>query len=328
MVPDVWLITGGAGYIGSHISDLFLAREIPIVIYDSLLTGTASRVDYLNMKHNLRIPFIRADIRDLDCLRSTIIANKVTGIIHTAALKSVSESLKMPDLYSEINYKGTAGLIGVMQELKIRKLIFSSTAAVYGDPNSLLPCKESDLPSPISPYGKSKLSAEELVTNFNTDVENLGVSLRFFNVIGRASSSLTDNSIENLVPIVLSKLINNESPEIYGTDYPTKDGTCVRDYVDVRDIARAHLEISMKSTWVPPVLNIGTGIGISVDSIVNLIIARSNRVGIKTIKRGRRQGDPAFLCAEIGLASRELGFTTVYDLASSIDSLHLGQNLF
>ena len=163
--------------------------------------------------------------------------------------------------------------------------------------------------------------AEAKITSFINQPGNFGTSLRFFNVVGTAAKELLDNSVENLVPIVLGKLNKNEAPEIFGTDYPTPDGTCIRDYVDVRDIARAHLAAADAIKPLPPALNIGTGRGASVREVINLVLSATNKKETKVIESPRRAGDPAFLCADVDLAKSSMGFTSRYSLQESIASL-------
>ena len=316
-----WMITGGAGYIGSHIAELFLSEKKRIVIYDSFTQGLRSRIEFLEQKYSCSIPVVEGDIRDFARLELALRDFNVTGVIHTAALKSVAESFENPDNYIEINFKATSEMLNIAKKLNIRKFIFSSTAAVYGDPGTLVACQESDKPKPISPYGYSKLLAENCVTSFLGLKGNSGCSLRFFNVIGTSSPYLQDNSADNLLPIVLRKLSEGEPPVIYGDDYPTSDGTCVRDYVDVRDIARAHLAISQSQIKIPSILNIGTGKGISVREMIDLVLRIKSRNEVKSMKSFRREGDPAFLCADAKLAYTSIGFQTEYTLSESIENL-------
>lgn len=316
-----WMITGGAGYIGSHIAELFLSEKKRVVIYDSFTQGLRSRIEYLERKYSCSIPVVEGDIRDFARLELVLRDLDVTGIIHTAALKSVTESFEEPDNYMEINFNATSEILSIARKLNIKKFIFSSTAAVYGDPGTLIACQEDDKPKPISPYGYSKLLAENCVTSFLSIKGNSGCSLRFFNVVGTSSPHLQDNSNDNLLPIVLKKLSEGNPPIIYGNDYPTRDGTCVRDYVDVRDIARAHLAISKSRTKIPPILNIGTGKGISVQEIIDLVLKIKTRNDIQPLKSSRREGDPVFLCADAKLAYTSIGFQTEYTLSESIENL-------
>jgi UDP-glucose 4-epimerase len=321
MTQERWLLTGGAGYIGAHIADEFIRAGKSVVIYDSLYQGLEHRIQYLRTKHKADIPLINADIRDYNELEGVIRKYKIDGIVHTAALKAVGESMEKPDEYFEVNLTATNELIDIASRNNVKKFIFSSTAAVYGSPDSMDPCKEDGPKTPISPYGDSKYQAEAKVTAFINTPGNHGTSLRFFNVVGTAAPELLDNSVENLVPIVLGKLNAGKAPEIFGTDYPTTDGTCIRDYVDVRDIARAHLAAANATQTLPPALNIGTGRGASVREIIKLALEATNKTDIQIIESPRRAGDPAFLCADINLAKSAIGFTSRYSLEESIRSL-------
>jgi UDP-glucose 4-epimerase len=272
MTRETWLITGGAGYIGTHIADLFIADGKDVVLLDSLYQGLESRVEYLRKKHNQEIPLEVVDIRDYTALENILSNQSFTGIVHTAALKAVGESVEKPDEYKEVNFTASAELLKLAQKHGIKKFLFSSTAAVYGSPDTMEPCKENGPLAPISPYGSTKLDAESKVTEFINTAGNSGTSLRFFNVVGTGAQELLDNSVENLVPIVLGKLNKGEAPVIFGTDYATQDGTCVRDYVDVRDIAQAHLVAANATSAIPPIINVGTGRGASVREIINLVL--------------------------------------------------------
>jgi UDP-glucose 4-epimerase len=321
MTQETWLLTGGAGYIGTHIADEFIRAGKSVVIYDSLYQGLESRIVYLRAKHNVEIPFVKADIRDYNELENVIRTHIFDGIVHTAALKAVGESMEKSDEYFQVNLEATQELIAIAKRNNVKKFIFSSTAAVYGSPDSMDPCKEDGPKAPISPYGDSKYQAESAVTAFINTPGNHGTSLRFFNVVGAAAPELLDNSVENLVPIVLGKLNKGEAPTIFGTDYPTPDGTCIRDYVDVRDIARAHLAAANATTKLPDTMNIGTGRGASVREIIKLVLEATNKTDTQVIETDRRDGDPAFLCADINLAKTAMGFTSKYSLEESVRSL-------
>jgi len=321
MTRETWLITGGAGYIGTHIADLFIAEGKDVVLIDSLYQGLKPRVDYLSKRHGLEIPLHVIDIRDYTAVENILKSQPFTGIVHTAALKAVGESVEKPDEYKEVNFTATTELLKLAQKYGVKKFLFSSTAAVYGSPDTMEPCKENGPLAPISPYGSTKLDAESKVTEFINTPGNSGTSLRFFNVVGTASQELLDNSVENLVPIVLGKLNKGEAPVIFGTDYPTEDGTCVRDYVDVRDIAQAHLVAANATGAIPPIINVGTGRGASVREIINLVLDAVNKSDTEVIEAPRRAGDPAFLCANVDLAATELGFKSKYSLEESIRSL-------
>ena len=321
MTSETWLLTGGAGYIGTHIADEFISAGKSVVIVDSLYQGLESRITFLRAKHGAEIPFIKCDIRDYNEIENAIREYKIDGIVHTAALKAVGESMEKPDEYFQVNLDATKELIEIAKRNGVKKFIFSSTAAVYGSPDSMEPCKEDGPKAPISPYGDSKYQAESSVTAFINEPGNHGTSLRFFNVVGTAAPELLDNSVENLVPIVLGKLNKGQAPVIFGTDYPTTDGTCIRDYVDVRDIARAHLAAANATTKLPPAMNIGTGRGASVREIIKLVLDATNKSDTAVIENPRRAGDPAFLCADVTLAKSAMGFQSQYSLEASIRSL-------
>jgi UDP-glucose 4-epimerase len=321
MTRETWLITGGAGYIATHVADLFLADGKEVVLLDSLYQGLETRVNYLRKKYNQEIPLHVVDIRDYTAVENILKSQAFTGIVHTAALKAVGESVEKPDEYKEVNYTATTELLDLAKKHGVKKFLFSSTAAVYGSPDTMEPCKENGPLSPISPYGSTKLDAESKVTEFINTPGNSGASFRFFNVVGTASLELLDNSVENLVPIVLGKLRNGQAPVIFGNDYPTADGTCVRDYVDVRDIAAAHLAAANSTKAIPAIINVGTGRGASVREIINLVLNATNKSDTEVIESPRRAGDPAFLCADVELAAKEMGFRSKYSLEESIRSL-------
>jgi UDP-glucose 4-epimerase len=321
MTMQKWLLTGGAGYIGSHVADAFLASGKDVIIYDSLYQGLESRIEYLRKKYNKEIPLIVADIRDTAKFDEVLTTYKPYGVVHTAALKAVGESMEKPDEYFEVNFHATTKMLELITKRDIKNFIFSSTAAVYGAPDHSNPIKEDDPKNPISPYGASKLAAEGEVNKFLAIPGNHGTSLRFFNVVGTAAPELTDNSVENLVPIVIGKLNAGEPPVIYGTDYPTPDGTCVRDYVDVRDIAGAHLAAADSTKVLPLAMNVGTGRGGSVSEVVRLVSNAAGKSEVVAEERDRRAGDPAFLCADVTLIEKKTGFKSTKSLEESIDSI-------
>jgi UDP-glucose 4-epimerase len=320
--PQTWLLTGGAGYIGSHVADAFLASGKDVVIYDSLYQGLESRIECLRKKYNKEIPLIVADIRDTDKFDEVLTTYKPYGIVHTAALKAVGESMEKPDEYFEVNFHATTKMLELISKHGIKNFIFSSTAAVYGAPDHSNPIKEDDPKNPISPYGASKLAAEGEVNKFLAIPGNHGTSLRFFNVVGTAAPELLDNSVENLVPIVINKLKAGQPPVIYGTDYPTPDGTCIRDYVDVRDIAGAHLAAADSTTTLPLAMNVGTGRGGSVREVIKLVCEAAGRSDVVASEKDRRAGDPAFLCADVTLISKSIGFNAKFSLETSTESVY------
>lgn len=316
-----WLITGGAGYIGAHIADSFLANGESVVIYDSLKSGLESRVHYLDKKHKKEIPLEIEDIRDTKALARVFNEYRPQGIIHTAALKSVSESMVKSKEYFDVNFVATKQLLEIVSAHKIKKFIFASTAAIYGSPTHPNLVKEDDIPNPISPYGASKLQAELEVKSFLNIPGNFGTSLRFFNVVGAEGTALSDNLGENLIPIVIDKIKQKLRPVIYGVDYPTPDGTCVRDYVDVRDVAMAHLLAARSKRSLPTAMNVGRGHGYSVREVIGLVSVLLETTNIPPDVGQRRSGDPALLCADIELIKAQLGFSARYNLEESLRNI-------
>lgn len=318
---EKWFITGGAGYVGSHIADRFLADGKEVVIYDSFSNGSEVRIDYLNHKYGKDILVIRADIRDSETLATSFERVRPNGVIHTAALKSVSESVSNPEKYFSVNLEATCSLIEVMERFEVNRVVFSSTAAVYGSTSKRSAVTEDYPCNPVSAYGASKLAAEKEITKFLQKKDKVGASLRFFNVVGAASPELSDSSMENLIPIVFNKLINGENISIFGSNYPTDDGTCVRDYVDVRDIANAHLAIANSREILPFVMNVGTGLGLSVRDVISRIAEVAGIAEIYFDEAEPRAGDIASIFADVSLINRSLGFASQYNFESSIRSL-------
>ena len=321
MTAQTWLITGGAGYVGSHIADVFLANKKDVIIYDVAQAGQSSRIEYLIKKHERDIPFFKGDIRDLETIDVLLKSYKPYGVIHAAALKSVTESIDKPTEYHDINFTGTKNLLELLKKNEIKNFLFSSTAAVYGAPDNSVPVKESDFKNPISPYGATKLAAEGEVNSFLSKSENNGTSLRFFNVIGTSSKNLVDDSVANLVPIVVQNIVQGKAPVIYGVDFQTSDGTCVRDYVDVRDVAAAHLACAESIIKLPSAMNIGTGRGVSVREMIDLVLESMGSRDVVPLEVNRRSGDPAFLCADVSLIREAIGFRAKYSVRESIESL-------
>ena len=318
---ETWLVTGGAGYIGSHVAALLLENNFEIVILDSFVNGLESRLSYLEEKFQRKLPLIRADIRDFQTLESMLGKYKPDGVLHLAALKSVADSIENENEYLDVNQIGTRNIVNVSNNLGIKKIIFSSTAAVYESLTGSELMSENQNLKPISPYGISKMLAEIELEKFLNVAGNNGTALRFFNVVGSSCPELADSSTENLVPKVMNKIAIGEPPIVFGADYPTNDGTCIRDYVDVRDIARAHLSVIHNLESVPAALNIGTGKGISVLETIQMILGCLKKESLGIEIGARRDGDPAFACADVSLMRSVTGFESKYTLKESILSL-------
>lgn len=318
-----WIITGGSGYVGSHIADEFIKSGMSVVIYDSQQQGLQARIEFLKNRHNTDVPYIMGDIRDVLAFSNVLETHKPYGIVHAAALKSVSESMLNEEEYFDVNFNGTSRILESCKLHNVQNFIFSSTAAVYGSTKDAMPINENEETNPISPYGASKLAAEKAVTDFLKLNGNHGTSLRYFNVVGTSAPQLRDNSTENLVPIILDKLKNGQAPVIFGTDYGTRDGTCLRDYIDVRDLARAHRLAAESIRSLPYVLNVGSGVGGTVREVINLVMRELGQSTVEPVEALRRSGDAASVCADISLILKKLEFKPEFSLQDSIKSLFM-----
>ncbi|OIQ81308.1 UDP-glucose 4-epimerase [mine drainage metagenome] len=284
-----------------------------VVVYDNLASGSAERIESL-------APLEIGDIRDAELVRSVLLKYKFDGIIHMAAEKSVEESKRFPEKYDEVNRLGSELLLDVAKDCQVEAFLFSSSAAVYGNPSTGF-VDENSLTLPISPYGETKLMAERALNKLVNERVLRGTSLRYFNVAGAVSKKMADTSKSNLIPMVLDAIKDGQRPRIFGNDYPTKDGTCIRDYVHVEDIAAAHL-IAGKALFtsaLPPCFNIGTGVGYSVQEIVSALLRESGS-GLLPSVVPARSGDPASLVANVSLAKEVLNFTASRQLDEIVHS--------
>lgn len=302
-----WLITGGAGYIGSHIVKLLSEEKQEITVVDNFSSG---KKDRLPPSVNL----IKLDICDSIGLENIFKVRKFSHVIHLAALKSVSESFLNPEAYKKVNYEATITLIDLAVKNQVKNFVFSSTAAVYGNLESGIAFENSPT-IPISPYGATKLGAENYLSAQIGKGNISGVSLRYFNVAGATEPKLVDLKSENLIPRIIELIRAGIKPQVFGSDYSTPDGTCVRDYVHVQDIARAHLMCTKfgKEQKLPVAMNIGTGKGSSVLDVINSI-SRNLGKNLEFELLPRRTGDPALLIANTELIASNLDFTTEFNL--------------
>ena len=306
------LVVGGAGYIGAHIAWLLQEGGYQVRIYDDFSNGLKSRVE------GKFDDVVIGDVLDRKLLVDSLAG--IDGVIHLAAKKAVGESVSNPLKYYENNVGGTLNILAAMSVNGVKNLIFSSTAAVYS-PSEKLTISEDDSTEPLSPYGQTKLLAEKLISNVASAEGLSAISLRYFNVVGSIRDEFGDNSKDNLVPKVFAALKSGAEPEIYGDDYLTKDGSCIRDYIHVGDLAEAHilaLEQVFKSK-VNEIYNVGSGDGYSVSEMISQI---SKTIG-KTLTPkivARRAGDTAQLIASISKIERDLGWRPKYTLKEMIDS--------
>jgi UDP-glucose 4-epimerase len=306
------LVTGGAGYIGAHVAAELLKSGYGIRIYDDFSNGLHRRVD-----GKFR------DIVDGDMLdRVKLLAalDGIDAVIHLAAKKSVEESVKDPLKYYENNVGGSLNLLGAMAAKGVKQLVYSSSAAVYS-PNDKEAVLEDDPTAPLSPYGASKLLAEQLISSVGSAEQISNISLRYFNVVGSNIAEFGDNSKDNLVPKVFLALKNGKRPQIYGSDYPTPDGTCIRDYIHVQDLALAHLAALKKveSGYISQVYNVGSGKGYSVKEMMDQISKSIGR-DINPEVSQARAGDSPKLIASIDKIREQLGWSPKASLEEMIDS--------
>ncbi len=314
------LVTGGAGYIGSFMTRLLLDKGYEVVVLDNLERGHKEALDP-------RAKFIQGDIKDEDELQTLFANHKFDAIIHFAGYISVEESTKDPEKYEVNNVKGSATLFeAAIQVGKVDKFIFSSTAAVYGDPLEV-PIPESHPKNPTSPYGKTKLATEE---NLETLREEQGISyvcLRYFNASGAAldGSLGEDHHPEtHLIPNAIKAAITGREFKLFGTDYDTPDGTCVRDYIHVYDLAEAHLLALRKIDEDPGgyIYNVGTGKGYSNREVIDMVKKVSQNDFSVRIE-DRRAGDASILVADVTKIKTELGFEAQYsDLENIVTSAY------
>ena len=312
-----WLVTGGAGYIGSHIVQAMDQKGFQVVVVDDLSSGIASRL-------SSEIPLVQTSLRNSEALHNVFDTHNISGVVHLAAKKRVGESVERPDYYWQENVGGLQNLLTAMNAHNVKNFVFSSSAAVYGQP--VLPdgelITEETQCFPINPYGATKLEGEVL-SQAAAESNGLNVvALRYFNVAGAGRPELGDQYIFNLVPIVFDALDRGERPIIFGDDYSTPDGSCVRDYVHVQDLSDAHIaaiEFVEKSATGYIAINIGTGSGASVFEVIQMI-QEVTGISIDPIIGSRREGDPVALVADVSLAKDILGWQSNRNLRDIVSS--------
>ncbi|MFF2043833.1 UDP-glucose 4-epimerase GalE [Kitasatospora sp. NPDC058170] len=303
-----WLITGGAGYIGGHVVQQLLDAGERVAVLDDFSTGDRTRLPQ-------GVALIEGSTLDRTVLDAAIREHGVQGILHFAAKKQVGESVEQPFFYYRENMIGLQTVLEAAAEGGVKRFLFSSSAAVYGMPDVDL-VTESTPCAPMSPYGETKLAGEWLVSAVGKAHGMSTVSLRYFNVAGAASPELSDAGVFNLIPMVFERLTAGTAPRIFGADYPTPDGTCVRDFIHVADIASAHVAAARRLAADPAgetalILNIGRGEGVSVKEMLDVIgkVTGYDATGEVT---PRRAGDPARVVASAELIRRELDWTARY----------------
>ncbi|MFD8423065.1 UDP-glucose 4-epimerase GalE [Streptomyces sp. NPDC059466] len=298
-----WLITGGAGYIGAHVARAMAEAGERVVALDDLSAGVARRLPE-------SIPLVHGSSLDGDLLKRVLAEHAVTGVVHLAARKQVGESVEQPTRYYQENVGGLATLLEAAAGAGVRRFLFSSSAAVYGNPDVDLITEDTPC-APMSPYGETKLAGEWLVRATGRAHGMATVCLRYFNVAGAATPELADTGVFNVIPMVFDRLTRGEAPRIFGGDYPTPDGTCVRDYIHVADLAEAHLAAARRlaaGATGDLTVNIGRGEGVSVRELLTLVAEVSGDTR-EPVVEPRRPGDAPRAVASAGLAARELGWS-------------------
>lgn len=310
------LVTGGAGYIGSHIVHDLVAMDYEVTVLDDLSTGLGSRIPP-------KVRFVEMDICSERSLFNLFRKNSFDTVIHLAGKKSVSESFLNFELYKKVNFFGTSYLVKSAEAFGVKNFIFSSTAAIY-DGSSQTRVNELSPKIPISPYGVTKLEAENIIRESRNRSSMNTCSLRFFNVAGAGSVDLKDSGKTNLISIVFDQVSKGVRPIIFGEDYATKDGTCIRDYVHVLDISRAHIMAlqKMSKETIPAEINIGTGQGYSVKEVIFEILA-ATRSDLTPIIGERREGDFPNLIADNTLMLKTLGMLKLRGLREIVDSINV-----
>ncbi len=314
------LVTGGAGYIGSHTCVELLEAGYDVVVVDNLCNASHESLNRVEVITCKPVVFYQVDVRHAEGLKQVFSAHGIDAVIHFAGLKAVGESVEFPERYFDNNVKGTAVLCEVMSEHNCKKLVFSSTASVYGFPSNK-PIAENAPTSPAQPYGETKLAVEEhLHTLCESDASWSAISLRYFNPVGAHESGLIGEDPSgipnNLTPYITQVAIGKrEMLQVWGDDWPTHDGTGVRDYIHVVDLAKGHVKALEKLTDEPGelVVNLGTG---RPYSVMDVRAAFEKAVGrdIPYEIKGRREGDIAIYFADPGLAKKLLDWEARLDI--------------
>lgn len=302
------LVTGGAGYVGSFMTKALLMQSYEVIVIDNLQRGAKEAVDS-------KAEFIKGDILDKSFLKEFFSQHKVDTILHFAGLISMEESVKKPYLYFENNSLGSLNLIEAAVASGIKKFIFSSTAGVYGNPTKI-PIPENHPTIPTNPYGESKLIVEKILSWYH-EVYNLSfASLRYFNAAGASLDGKLGEKHDpetHIIPLAMKAALKNKEFYLYGTDYPTNDGTCIRDYIHVLDLVESHIQALslLEKKKGEFFYNVGTGAGFSNREVIEMV-KRVSKVDFKVVEKDRRPGDAKILIADSTKIIKELGFSPKY----------------
>jgi len=297
-----WLLTGGAGYIGAHVTRSLLASGREVVVLDDLSAGLARKVPE-------GVPLEQVDVCDRAAVVEVLRRHEVSGVVHLAAKKAVGESVERPHFYYRQNVEGAMALTEAMADVGVRRFVYSSSASVYGPTDAALVSEDTDT-LPISPYGQTKLIGEWIGADLAVAEGFSVVALRYFNVAGAAADELGDVGAFNLIPMVLRAHTDGRRPMVFGDDYSTPDGTCVRDYIHISDLAAGHVAAAIRTEADEPgfaAYNLGRGVGSSVREVLDSV---STALGVTLDPEvvDRRPGDPPALVASAEKARAELGW--------------------
>ncbi|MGW1320155.1 UDP-glucose 4-epimerase GalE [Streptomyces sp. NPDC002426] len=310
-----WLITGGAGYIGAHVAKAMTGAGEKVVVLDDISSGIEARLP-------ADVTLVRGSASDREVLDRVLAEHAVTGVVHLAAKKQVGESVEKPLLYYRENVTGLGVLLEAVVAAGVRRFLFSSSAAVYGVPDVDLITEETPC-APINPYGETKLAGEWLVRATGRAHGISTACLRYFNVAGAAEPELADTGVFNVVPMFFDRLTRGETPRIFGDDYPTPDGTCVRDYIHVADLADAHLAVAAHldrgTDGGDLTVNIGRGEGVSVRRLAELV-GEVTGLPAEPVIEPRRPGDAARAVASAARMTEELGWTARRGMREMVES--------
>jgi UDP-glucose 4-epimerase len=310
---STWLLTGGAGYIGAHIARAFVASGRSVIVLDDLSTGHADRVPD-------DVPLVEASCNDGASVRDALEQHSVTGVVHLAAKKAAGESVERPLWYYRQNLDSTLTVLECMAATGVDQIVFSSSAATFGTPEGEEVTEESPT-LPESPYGETKLVSEWVIADLARASDLQYVNLRYFNVAGAGAPDLGDTGVFNLIPLVFRALSTGARPQVFGGDYDTRDGSCIRDYIHVADLADAHVAAAERLETGPAreVYNVGRGEGVTVKEVMAAVHDVTG-IDFEYEVVGPRAGDPARVVAVVDKIRDDLGWRARHDLHDMVRS--------
>lgn len=324
------IVTGGLGYIGSHTVVELLNDNYEVVVVDNLSNSSLKVLDGIHEITNKSVDFLDYDIRDYSKLEGVIgyYQQSIAGVIHFAACKSVGESMLNPSKYYDNNVTGTNNLLRAMKRYKAKNLVFSSSCTVYGQADDLPVTEKTPQKPAESVYGRTKQICEQMITDFHSEYEYNSILLRYFNPIGAHESALIGElpigTPDNLLPYVAQTASGErESLTVFGTDYDTKDGTCIRDYIHVVDLAKAHvkaLKVTAEKSLSAEPVNLGTGTGYSVKEVLDAF-EKENKIKVNTIYGERRKGDIESIYADPSYSKELLNWEAELGLKEMVTSV-------